>query len=817
MAAVVQPLITTSFSAGLHAHFNGCDMYKDGRIVPNITKQPLFKQAVKYLVERPGHVDTRNSFNYSHATLTTLENQVLSQGLPAEKISILHVPGVGLFPDNYVNAIHDSGYTPSSLSRDIRSCLLPISTGDPGTRTKYPIAKIITWPDRVINLSPIGYEGITVGYNFDNYNKQVQIIITIQNNVPNSDGQPIVITSSRSYTTFEQINGGIDYLRAGNTVKNTAILAEVAKVARGTPRQIANAIIEIMKYLIGKALGDTLQAIELHIAIENALQIDIDNSTITNQNTCGFTTDGVLTSRYKSVNCSACLQIGQESGLREVLLYRAGTPAEMLEQIKLNYINNAIKHNKNVIFVIQTSYATQEINVSGTTISNRSGSLIRNQLDLIIQHISVFNAILTLITTNILSPRIFAATADDIRELSAICMANHVFKAGTNRIINIKELFDDLSAFTEKIRTLGLEQELQQVLTANNTPIITIDLRTLLDFTGSFVTYIYSLRGQMSGGGKDSKEKKKAFKSEINKISIKPIKRRIDAKEKKEQMEIMAEAAERRKKANSFYSQPAVTQEDVLVAMKYYHRKKELLKKAQDKEILFEDSYGLLVLIIYSIIKNCQTDNNFKTAFTTSLSQRIRYIVGDPTEEIVTEIISSEFIEPIYYILYRRFYYSGFGYFDFEYISKIVYFYITDEAGFLTITSLSIKVGPESKNVTHIVRKIVGRAFDEINSLTNDDDSINMIFVILKNMALKVVQIFPEISLTERDFIDPSSVTSSFSPQYDYDHTSYNEVPEEEYPPEEWFGGRAKTLNKKNIRNKRTRKGKHHRKTYKKK
>jgi hypothetical protein len=134
-------------------------------------------------------------------------------------------------------------------------------------------------------------------------------------------------------------------------------------------------------------------------------------------------------------------------------------------------------------------------------------------------------------------------------------------------------------------------------------------------------------------------------------------------------MEIMAEAAERRIKVNSFYSQPAVTQEDVLVAMNYYRRKQELLKKAQDKEFLFEDSYGLLVLIICSIIKNCQSDNNFKTAFTTSLSQRIRYIVGDPTEEIVTEIISSEFIEPIYYILYRRFYYSGFGYFDFEYIS----------------------------------------------------------------------------------------------------------------------------------------------------
>jgi hypothetical protein len=86
-------------------------------------------------------------------------------------------------------------------------------------------------------------------------------------------------------------------------------------------------------------------------------------------------------------------------------------------------------------------------------------------------------------------------------------MANHVFKAGTNRIINIKELFDDLSAFTEKLRNLGLEQGVADILVANTIPPddIIINLRRLLGFTGSFVEYIYSLRDQMSGGCKDSK------------------------------------------------------------------------------------------------------------------------------------------------------------------------------------------------------------------------------------------------------------------------------------------------------------------------
>jgi hypothetical protein len=333
----------------------------------------------------------------------------------------------------------------------------------------------------------------------------------------------------------------------------------------------------------------------------------------------------------------------------------------------------------------------------------------------------------------------------------------------------------------------------------------------------------------MTGGNNSSKAKQKALKSEIiksqiNKLRVSPIKRRKDEKRKKKQMEIMAEAAKRKKKSTSH-----VTQQDVRLAMVDYKQKEMLLKISQDEEILFEDSYGLLVLIIYSIIKNCQSET-FELAFTTSLEQRFGYIFEESTQEItpeiigeiitekiITEIISSEFIEPIYYILYRRFYYNGVGYFDFGYISKIVYLYITDKAGFLTITTLSIKVRPASENVTHIVRKIVGRAFDEINTLTNANAYINNIFRILKNMALDVVQYFPEISLTEENFVDPNSVTASFSPQYVL-NTDYIDVPEEDLPEDNWFGfgGRAKTLNKKNIRNKRTRKGKHHRKTYKK-
>jgi len=795
MAALVQqqPGIITTVSADDHAHFNGCDMYKDGRIQPNITNQQLFKDAVRYLVERPGTAN-RSRFVYTYAELTTLENQVLSQGITAEKISILHVPGVGFFPDNYVNAIHDSGYTPSSLSRDITSCLLPISTGDPGTRTKYPTAKIINWPnwpDRVIDLSPIGYEGITVGYAF-NANAvpapTITITITIPNNVPNSDTTiPIVITSIRSYGSFEQINLGPDYLRAGNTVKNTAILAEIAKVARGTQSQIANAIIEIMKYLIGKALGDTLQAIELHIAIQNNLQINNPTITITTQNTCGFTTDGVLTSRYKSVNCSACLQIGKESGLREVLLYRAGTEAEMLEQIKLSYINNAIKHNNNVIFVIKQSYVLRSINISGNDIPNEETSVVRSKLESIIGHVIIINAILEFIKNNIGSAKIIAASEDNIRKLSAICMANHVFKAGTNKIINIKTLFDDLSTLIEQLRILGLDEPVAKYL--NDSGLIPANIVTSLkDLLGitpgnSFVQYIYSLRGQTIGGnvggiihtGGDRLSNTKTDRNKTHSFTKKRIRMKPEDKRKK-------------------------------------------LRLNTAKEFLFEESYGLLQLIIYSIIKMCSKEV-FKQAFLPILDW-----YGDMTDLNsswdIEQIISSEIIEPIYFILYRRFYYSGCGFFDFSFINDIVEAYVMDKSEFFNITysedilnNVRLKQN-ESKNMVYIVRTLVFKANQECKKLCKKlsfSKDVRFYCEVLNNMADNVTNVFPEISITsEAEMVitsetemdikpqnsDPNSVTASFSQPY---------------------GGRAKTRNKKNIRNKRTRKGKHHRKTYKKK
>jgi hypothetical protein len=269
-------------------------MYKDGRESPSVITHLPFQQAVEYLIQRG--FSRRVGLDPTAPVLYQIEREVLSQGLPAESITIIHTPGVDIFPSNFKNAIHDSGYTPHSISPNIELKLLPISTGDPGTRSNSTNgAKIVPWKNIIIDLASIGYEGITVEYDFDGNAKTVRIKIKIAS----IGGHPeIIIDSTRKYANFSQIGGGIDYLRAGNTVKNTAILKTLD-------------VGEIMKYLIGKALGDTLQAIELYIATIILL------GNYTNGNTCGFTTDRVLTCRYKSVNQSVCLQVGKESGVKK--------------------------------------------------------------------------------------------------------------------------------------------------------------------------------------------------------------------------------------------------------------------------------------------------------------------------------------------------------------------------------------------------------------------------------------------------------------------------------------------------------------------
>jgi hypothetical protein len=863
MAAPNQPIITT-LTPDQHAHFNGCDMYKDGRESPSITANPLFKLAVRYLVERPNTAN-RSGFVYTYAELTKLEDQVLPQGLPAEKISILHVPGVGLFPDNFKKAIHDSGYTPSSLSRDIISYLLPISTGDPGTRTKYPQATIIDWRTITLDLSPIGYEGITVSYIFNDEAKTIRIIITIQNNVPNSDSNPIVIDSTRSYTTFDQMNHGIDYLRAGNSVKNAAILAAAATATND--QKTALAIIEIMKYLIGKALGDTLQAIELYIASV------IYPTIINNQNTCGFTTDRVLTSRYKSVNQSVCLQIGKESGLREVLLYRAGTEQQMRQQIKENYKAKAIKNNDNVIFVIRQAYILNEINVSGNTIPMLPDSDLRSIFNDIITYIQRINDYLhSLNTTN------DEELEDKIRMKCAACTASHVFKPGTNKLINIKDLFYNLSFVIE---------ELGQVAPT---------LKQHLGFGGSFSEYIYSKRNTRGGNGKTGKGTKKGVqkanlrKSPWSKMtsSISSILRNKSKEQKKiEKMKIRAqlresrkirflqqtifneieeqirhqqtitEEAEREKKyittmnylfqhnmggnfIKSFIGDNIPEVQTIVlskenkhhirdIVTKYFsiqlkHTQKETVDKiidvivegiisiSEEEEgdkmpnvtpnsvfnipIMFEDSHNLIILIICSIINLCK-DKNFITKIIELLSSKHILITTNTT--YIEAILSSEFIEPIYYNLYSRFYFYGYAYLDFHYIQFLVKSYIYEE-----YTEKYLLPKDHGIDNIYAVSTIVKDAFEEIQDL-RVSGPLDNILTVLKQMAITSELLFPEIGYDEDFFSDPQSITATFRQQP--------------------FGGSNTKSNKKihnkklkntHKLNKKTRNGNNHRKTYKK-
>jgi len=883
---IESPLLTPA----KHAHFNGCDMYKDGREAPSITGVKLFKDAVKRLVERE---DGRSDFRFDYPTLGKLEDDVLEKGLKAEKISIIHSPGVDLFPSSYLYANHDSGYKPQSISPDIISILLPSSTADPGTRANSTSgAVIVPWFNGYIDLSPIGYEGITVGYTYNKGNKSIQIKINIRNN----NGTITTIDSTRNYSDFKQTSHGIDYLRAGNTVKNKAILTAIIE--------------EIIKYLIGKALGDTLQAVELQLATQL-------NSEYTNQNTCGFTTDRVLTSRYKALNQTICLQVGKESGLKQVLLFRAGGENDMKQQIKLTHKTNAIKNNNNVIFVINQAFLYGDINVSGTTVALNEP--IRIVFNTIVKHIEKINEYLEA-TINIDNNQ---ENADVIRKKCAQCTASHIFKPKSNKLINIKEIFDDLSTLDQGLAPFSLKD-------------------MFVGFTtGTFSQYVYSLRMGIKGGGgkRDKKPKTSRLSSRIFNM-FKSRKQRT----KEEMTELFLEAIRGEQSATDrFIDQQMYLidfSQEFLTTIEWYsneinelkgvdlrlpgHRQaittifqeyfrslnitneetidklRVLIPRLVDNYIWYReigiekripkhviddpfdeygDSYCLIRLIIYSIITLLfKRDSRIYNIVWDTITGKDLEPSGGTQNHQLEKVISSNFIEPIYYILYRRFQYAGYALFEFEFIQNFVLLYITDEPNFFNIGVLSAAVSEEYifneetdvyyDNVFRIVenaKQMVARNSTPGYGYNSNSDK-RKVFNKLYDMARDIKTYFYEISMSEKDpyfenvapvvesasssngsiFTSlitktppkkpPNSVT--FINEYSQQHGSqqYESQPEEHNSKtdarkislpsirEEFSGGSKKRYNKKNKTkkqyqkiNKKTRKGnKNHRKTYKK-
>ena len=773
MAALVQPVqlptfdIATTLSADDHARFNKCDMYKDGRENPSVIGHPPFIAAVEFLIQRFGN---RGGFIPSSQELHRIERLVLSQGLPAESISIIHTPGVDIFPSNFKNAIHDSGYTPQSISPNIELKLLPISTGDPGTRLNSTNgAKIVPWKNIIIKLDNIGYEGITVEYEFDGNAKTVRIIIKIAMGT-----QPeIIIDSTRKYANFSQIGGGIDYLRAGNTAKNTAILA-------------SQDVVEIMKYLIGKALGDTLQAIELYIATI------ILPGDYTNGNTCGFTTDRVLTCRYKSVNQSVCLQVGKESGVKKIELHRGGDAAQLLQQIKGNYIANAVKTNRNVIFTIRQAMIGGSINISGNNIQIDNAPprrSIRDRLNAIVEYIENINSfILSLDTTNI------TQTEEDIRKICAICTASHVFKAGTNKLINIKELFSDLSP-----GALG-------GLTIPNITVYSLkDIVGFQQYTGTFSQYLYALHlnPQLQGGGKEQKKQEEKVKKATQ--HFKAVSNRIIQDNK------------RANAAQGSVGKPVNPKTDAEVEK---FRKVVIALEKEKENQKYIDSYYLLILIICSII---DLDGDIWTFVVSQFT--LKYVTGIEDivdgnnvlthEEQIIQIFSSNIIEPIYYELYRTFLYNGYGRFNFEYIKEYVTTYISGKivTSISTMRSFLELDSHDNDDNYYIVYKNVITATNTIAHITSENPYGLTLITALKKMIVNIRVYFPEIGFSPANFPEGDSIARTFSQESWWLGGSRRK------PNKSIHNKKLKNTHKLNKKlNKKTRKGKKtHRKTYKKK
>ena len=453
----------------------------------------------------------------------------------------------------------------------------------------------------------------------------------------------------------------------------------------------------------------------------------------------------------------------------------------MLQQIKGNYIANAVKNNRNVIFTIRQAMTGGSINIAGNNIP--IDGVIRDKLNAIVEYIENINSfILFLDTTNSTQPE------EVIRKICAICTASHVFKAGTNKLINIKELFPS---------------ELNGLIIPNITVYSLKEIVGFQQYTGTFSQYLYALHlnPQLQGGGKDEKikaEKVKKVKKNFKEI----VEDRIIPSNKR------ANAAESRvgKPVN-----PKTVAQYEKEKMKFRKVVEISIEKEKQKYI---DSYFLLILIICSIINLDETTwrLNVMTQFT------LKYVTGIIDngndmmihEEQIIQVFSSNIIEPIYYVLYRTFLYNGYGIFNFEYIKNYVTQYILGKISTIESTGSFSSLDSSSLDDDYIVYKNVIQASDKIANKTWQDPYDNILITALKKMITNIRFNFPEIGFLPANFSEGDSITRTFSQSYGGSIRKSNKS---------IHNKKLKNTHKINKKlNKKTHKGnKKHRRTYKKK
>ena len=340
-----------------HRILNCGDMKKDGKENPNITGEPIFKQAANFITGRHCEIDGKNFDElksiinyellehvkkYCFGTLLPIpEDKVPDNEL--ENITFINKNSRKVVPINVTNAFIDAAMDPSKyfIANTINICETPASNIDPGSRTKTENF----YPDISANY-PLDSYGFKVGSQFnyrknmdkDDY-KYIEIILDSNNyfkGLVNREGE---IGDKYSVclagTVYTQNNSGsysdiFENLFQGNTKKNTYI--EKNKTTNN------DEITKLCTLLIFfKELGDTTQPIVISQLFDKKKLFESDN-------TCLLTIDTILACRCALLNVPYLLN---SSSI--ITYYAAIEEAKYIKNMKLSEIQKTKTHNEAII------------------------------------------------------------------------------------------------------------------------------------------------------------------------------------------------------------------------------------------------------------------------------------------------------------------------------------------------------------------------------------------------------------------------------------------------------------------------------------
>jgi hypothetical protein len=348
----------------LHRALNRVDVSKDAFNVdvPVVINTKLFNDCANYLFGKLPMEDYSNSLMYINTYIKAFESHETNEIVISDYSDKANI---NFLPNFILYGIQDAGISPERYNKNINVVITPGSYLDPASRSRgtvlFGFNKTLTNKD-FINIGMPIITNLKSNLTDTTYNVDIEL-----------RHKDHIITSFSS--DFKPTGGDVSYF-SGNSVKNKYI-----------DRSNANVVV-IVKYILCKELGDTLQAMYGKLFAQ-----ELVNGV---NKVCLFTNDNILTLRSKLLGLQVVYNV--KTGKFNRIFYHHPVMTSITDAFISMWKENIRKHNDIVISGIRLIMSKGRYNLlNGRTVSVSHNDAIKDILNQYISNVdnktSSFNEI----------------------------------------------------------------------------------------------------------------------------------------------------------------------------------------------------------------------------------------------------------------------------------------------------------------------------------------------------------------------------------------------------------------------------------------